>query len=419
MRHRPWYYLLLLFIAGTGVAIFLLLTLSRSQPTRRPHKIVAPTVEVKKAQPTSVPVVVHAMGGVQPARSVKVIPQVAGRVIYTSPQLKPGGWVKKNSILVQIDPKDYELAIRIAQAAVTQAQLSTDVQEGQRAAARRELQLVERGLAPTQKGMRLASRQSHVENALAQLDAAKSRLEQAQLARSRTIIRAPFDARVAEKSADVGLVVTPQSVLAVLIASSTAWVEASLPMEKLRWIDVPGQDGQQGAQVKVRQKLIGATEITRQGKVLGLLPGLHERGKLARLLIEVSDPFGLQSASDTAEHQRELPLLMGSYVHLDIQGHKLAHLFPLPRAALREGERVWIYDAKQQLAIRAVEVVWREGEVIYVRGDLSAGELVVVSHLASAIPGMKLRLASDKRHTKEGPNPTPNKVGLSMPQDAP
>lgn len=397
--------LIVAVVVLAGVSAFLALTLTRSRLGRRPRPAMAPLVKVVEVQPTTVPIVIRSMGGVQAARMVRLVPQVSGRVVHVSRHLIPGSRVKRDEVLVKIDSTDYELAVRDARAAVADAQLALDVQLGHRAVAKKELQLVKGAAAPTPEGMRLASRESHVENARVQLDAAKSRLEQALLARQRTVLRAPFQARVSEKAVDVGQVVTTQSVLATLVASDEVWVEATLPVEQLRWIDVPGASGRKGAPVVVRQKLAGAFETVRRGEVLGLLPGLQDQGKLARLMVRVRDPFGTANAKTSspegagADAGAGLPLLVGSYVHLEIQGHTVSGVFPLPRGALRENGKVWICDEKKTLAFRSVEVVWGSGETVYVRGQLEAGDKVVSSRLTAPLPGMKVSLADEGRPT--------------------
>ena len=101
------------------------------------------------------------------------------------------------------------------------------------------------------------------------------------LDRQRTVLRAPFDARVNEKNVDVGQVVSTQSVLATLIASDEVWIEATLPVEQLRWIDVPSSGDTKsvnaGSSVVVRQRLTGELGTVRRGQVLGLLPGLQDK----------------------------------------------------------------------------------------------------------------------------------------------
>lgn len=398
-KQKKWRNILIFsIILLFGVSVFWGLTLTRSHPDRRSRSSTAPVVEVVEVKLTSVAVVVEAMGDVQAARSVQVIPQVSGRVVFVSSNLIPGGRVKKGDTLIKIDPSDYDLAVREAKAAVTQAKLALDEQEGQRIAAERELQLVGDDLALTQEGIRLVSRETYVENARAQLDAASSRLDRARLARSRTVIRAPFEALVRDKSVDVGQIVSTQSVIATLVASDEAWVEATLPVERLRWIDVPGVNGETGAPAIIRQKLSENTEIIRQGRVLRLLPGIQEKGKLARLLIQVKHPFGnakpgsAEAASSPAPKNNRLPLLVGSFVRVEIQGQTLDKLIALPRAALRENNQVWVLDEDGLLAFRSVEVVWSDDETVYVQGELKELEPVITSRLSTAIPGLKVSL---------------------------
>ena len=176
---------------------------------------------------------------------------------------------------------------------------------------------------------------------------------------------------------------------------------ATLRVDQLRWIDVPGPDGGPGASVVVRQKLTGSREAIRRGRVLGLLPGLAEPGKLARLLVQVRDPFGPAggAAPRSADAGAQLPLLVGSFVHLEIQGRMLSGIIALPRGALRESGKVWVCGADGRLEFRAVEVVWSRGETVYLRGGLKVGERVVSSRLTAPLPGMKVSPLHRRRPT--------------------
>lgn len=391
------------FLIGLGiciiaVSVFLILTFSRTSPDRKSRPTTAPLVDIVEVKSKTLPIVINAMGAVRPARSVSILPQVNGKVIYLSPNLIPGGYVKAGDVLIRIEPKDFDLAAREANAEVSSAQLALEEQEGARAAAERELQMVGKDLALSDQGLRLANRELYVENARAQVEAAKSRLEQAQLARRRCVVKAPFDAQVSEKSVDIGHVVSTQVPVAMLVASEVAWIEGTLPVESLRWIDIPGVNGGTGASVTIRQKLSSKTEIIRQGKVLRLLPDLQEQGKLARVLIEVQDPFGYleqDKKEGKGSLDYELPLLMGAFVHVEIQGHIIPDLIALPRNALREDNQVWLRDGDGLLVFRQVETVWSDDEAFYVQGDLAEGDAVITSRLSNPMPGMKVSTATD------------------------
>lgn len=412
MTRKPTvlYGLMILIIMVIGICGFLALTFSKTQPDQKQRSFATPMVDVVDVKWSSVPLVVKTMGEVQPSQFVKIVPQVNGKIIFINPDLIPGGMIKKGEVLIRIDPSDYDLAIREAAAAVTQAQLTKEEQEGRRAAAGREMKLLDNQITLTDQGRRLASRETHLENALAQLDAAQSRLEQAQLARSRTVVRAPFDARVSAEFVDIGQVVSGQSVMTTLVASDKAWVQATLPVERLQWIDIPGLNADTGSSVVVRQKLAGNKEIIRRGKVLRFLPDQNQRGNLARLLIQVSDPFGEtgpQKDSSVSENRTaSLPLLVGSFVHVEIKGRTLQDLLALPRSALREDSQVWVYAKNGQLAFRSVELVWNDEDKIYIRGDLDSNEPVITSRLNNPVPGMKLRLNDQDKSSLEASLPS-------------
>ena len=62
----------------------------------------------------------------------------------------------------------------------------------------------------------------------------------------------------------------------------------------------------------------------------------------------------------------------------------------LPRAALREGDRVLV-ATDDRLRYRPVEVVRVLADEVVVGGGLEAGELVCVSNLETVVDGMRVR----------------------------
>lgn len=406
-RERLLRAMIIMVLLASGVGLFLHLTFSKERPSRHSKPAAAPIVEVVRVEQRDVPMTVEAMGEVLPARSVHVVPEVGGRVVAVSPNLIPGGVIKKNQILFRIDPSDFDLALKNQEGVVAEARFRLEEQEGQQMAAQRELQMVDKELAPTAKGLRLAGRESHIENAKAQLEAAKSRLEKARLDRNRTVWRAPFDVRVVEENIDPGQVISTQSQVALLIDAHEAWIEATLPVDQLEWIDIPSVNRDEGSPVVVRQKVKGGREARRPGRVLRLLPGLEDKGKLARILIAVKNPFEPVPESQNDPSVPALPLLLGSFVHVEIQGRTIPSLITLPRAALREGDQVWVRDNAGRLAIRSVEQVWGDEKTIHVRGELQPGENVIVSRLTIAVPGMALSLGATPQSARAAAEPPP------------
>jgi len=127
-----------------------------------------------------------------------------------------------------------------------------------------------------------------------------------------------------------------------------------------------------------------------EGRVIRLLGDLEDQGRMARALVSVADPLGRNRDDDAFA-----PLLLGQFVHVDIEGRRLSRVARIPRAALRNGERVWIVDDEGRLRFRRVEVVWREKDSFLVRGDLVEGDRLVVSEVAVPAEGMMLEVVTE------------------------
>jgi HlyD family secretion protein len=133
-------------------------------------------------------VALQCKGYVVPARQVTLIPNVAGQVAELV--FEEGKSVKAGDILAKLDPIDFELSVRIAEA---------------------KLRLVEAGVAKAKEGPSRAD----VELALARVEIAKAQLEQARRRLDGTVVRAPFDGVILTKRADVGMRIDPHASRAV------------------------------------------------------------------------------------------------------------------------------------------------------------------------------------------------------------
>ena len=129
-------------------------------------------------------------------------------------------------------------------------------------------------------------------SALADVAAAEAALERAKLDLSRTALYAPFDCVVVEKNVDKGSLVTVQTRLGTLVGTDEYWVRASIPVEQLRWFTIPSGVDAVGSTARITQRL-GANETSEwTGRVVRLLGDLEPQGRMARVLLSVSNPAG-------------------------------------------------------------------------------------------------------------------------------
>ncbi len=381
---------LIVLLGGLWIAIWLFST--RPSADQNPPSQKFTLVETTALESVTKQVMVSAKGTVIPAREIVIQPEVSGRVVAQSKKLSPGGRIKKNELLVRIDRRDYELALAREKAALAQAEFQLKVEQGRKEVAAYEWTLMDEEDQPTGAAKELTLRSPHIENMKASLEAAKSGLERARLNVRRTEIKAPFNGMVRSESVEIGQLVTPQNRLATFVGTDAFWVQISVPVEKLDWIDIPGMSAKKGSAVKVIDRAGSGTKIERSGRVIRLLGDLDSRGRMAQLIVSVKDPLGLKSEPGEAPSK---PLFLGSYVTVEIPGREIENVFEVPRTELRDGDKVWLMDEEGFLVIQQVNVIWRENEFVYAQGGLTPEDRMVTSRIPNPVQGMRLREQND------------------------
>ncbi|MFY9944099.1 MAG: efflux RND transporter periplasmic adaptor subunit [Desulfobacterales bacterium] len=367
-------------------------TISQTRPAarQRPPQATAALVTVTAVQPSSEQVILQAMGTVIPAREITLTAQVSGEVIYVHPEFVDGGFLPEGSEVLRIEPLDYQLAVTRLQGEVARARYELDLELGRQDVARREWDLLTAG-KPTAAGEAdLALRKPHLEKARAELAAAEANLRQTKLDLARTTLRSPFNAIVRSRHVERGSQVAPQTPLAVLAGTDTFWIQTAVAVDRLQAFAVPRRPGEPGARAIVRHGPKGHDSRPREGQVVRLLGDLEPEGRMARVLVAVPDPLDRRHPAED-----RLPLLIGDYVRVEIQGHRIDGVYRIPRSALRDNTRVWVATAQARLSVRPVEIAWRDAETVLVESGLQPGDQLIVSDLPAPVDGMAVRIKSD------------------------
>lgn len=208
------------------------------------------------------------------------------------------------------------------------------------------------------------------------LTSAQSALARAELDLGRTVIRAPFNASVVEESVDIGQVVGAQTTIARLVGTDQLRVTLSVRVEELALIQVPGST------VTVRQRLRAGEAIERAGSVVGLVDQLDPQTRRAELVVLIDDPLDAEGG---------LPLLPGSTVDAEIRGEEPQSVVRVPRAAVYDGNTVWVVSPESTLERRVLTPVWGDDDAVYVRDGLETGESLVTSPLSAPVEGTRVQ----------------------------
>ncbi len=380
---------LVLLILTVGVFLARFILFSKAKPERETPRKARTPVQVMEVHRQTVPIRLQALGTVVSSSTLEIKPSVSGTISAVNDALIPGGFFQKGALLVELDPRDYQLALEQSRNELERAAMDLRIEEGNQAVARREYDLIKKYSRDTADSVSqdLALRGPQLAQAKAAEAAAGSAYKLAQLNLERTRVTAPFNCVVLEKNVAVGAQVSTQTTLAALAATDRFWVRVSIPREDVARIALPGESEDE-AQVLIAN-LHDTPEIPKwTGRILKLLRDVDPQGLMSRLLIEVPHP--------TRQDSGQSPLLLGSMVQVSIAGKSLANAFVLPRSALRNDDNVLVATPGRTLDIRPVQVLWQHSEEAYIGKGLKQGELVITSPVAAPVPGMPLRLNTEE-----------------------
>ena len=361
-------------------------------------RVIKPTfVEVLTARAQNEQAVIVAYGTVQVHQRLIVKPEISGRVVKLNPRLVIGGTLDNGVALLQIDPRDYRVAVNEQRAALAKAEFDLKVELGNQAVAKREWSLLNPSAGEVNALSRqLALRRPHLKEKRVALAAARSRLRKARLDLQRTVLRAPFNALVLDESVEIGQLINTRSSVATLVGTDEFRVQVSVPIQQLDWISLPGAGHSQGSPVLVIREIGSGESVVRRGRVVELLGDVTQNGRMAQVLVSIDDPLELDKPAKDRQ-----PLLLGEYVRVEIEGPELRDVIVVPRVAIREGTRVWVKNAENQLEVRPVEVVLSREETVLISQGLRDGEAIITSQVPAAIPGLPLQTVADPGSSPE------------------
>jgi RND family efflux transporter MFP subunit len=360
-----------------GVAAAALIASARKAPPRVERPPLGPLVEVQQAVVVDFPVVVTGHGEVVPRVAVDVVPQVGGQVVEVHRSLVAGGFFRAGEVLVAIEPRDYELAVERAQAAVARAKVTLEREQAEADVARHEWN----DLHPDEEPTALVIREPQIRQAEAEHAAAQADLSVARLNLERTRISLPFDGVVVSENVDVGQFVGTGSHLATVYGTDVVEVRVPLNSKELAWFDVPSGRGGRGASAEVSANF-GGTRSIWTGRITRMEAQVDQASRMVHVVIEVPRPY---EASD------ERPaLLPGSFVDVRIAGRTLNDVVSVPRHAIHDGSHVWLFESGK-LEIREVEIVREDRQQSVISAGLAEGDLVIVSALDAVTEGMTVR----------------------------
>lgn len=377
-----------LVIAAAGYGSFILIA-ARPQPERVDVPQRATVVETM--QPTLIDdrIQVTGFGTVEAHRLLQIQSQVSGEVLVMNDALMSGGFVSAGDMLLKVDPQDYEITVGQREADVVNAEVDLQMAEAGSLVAQREWELLGETIETTDIGEKLARKEPQKLEAQAMLAASKGKLKLAQLNLDRTTITAPFNGLVLEDNVEIGQIVSPASSIATIVGTDEFEIVVSIPLAKLEWIIIDHANPQRNSKATVSLELGDGRSLVRNAVVSRLSGQVERSGRLAKVILSVSDPINRQGVPGRGS------LLLGSYVRVDIEGPEVKGVVEIPRSVLQENDTVWVMDAESTLAVRSCDIVVGRTDTVLAKISFQPGDRIITSPMGMAIEGMLLQRLAD------------------------
>lgn len=389
-----------LAILGVGIVMTILIFSTEPEAKQEGASVetamLVDVISVKKG--TFQPLIV-ATGTVQPVEDVNLSPLVSGQVIRRDPAFTPGGFVKKNQVLLQIDPADYRNTLELRKSEFMQSQTTLDTEMGRQQIAEQDLKLISDdslfGNNPlSEEERQLVLRKPQLNAVKANIGATKAAVDQAQLDLVRTTIRAPFDAHILSQNVTKGALVAQGDNLGRIVGVDHYWVLATVPIAKLQWLSFPNGNSEKGASVRIENSSAWAHDAFREGYLDKQIGALDDKTRLARVLVKVADPLATKK-----ELKGKPKLMIGTFVEVKIQADSIADVVRISRDHIRNNETVWVMKEKK-LEIRKVTIDLTDDTHAYISEGLEDDEKVVVTDLSTVSNGIELRTSDDASETE-------------------
>lgn len=368
---------------------------NKPEASKRPQFKTVTAIDATRVEKTDYPVIVRTQGSVGTARDGSLVPQVTGTITGVSPNYVSGGFFRSGETLLEVDRRDYEIALTMTQATLAQAE-ATLAEEKARS---EQAALDWRRLGRKGKPSALTLRRPQLAAAKAGRDSAAAQVQRAELDLERTAIIAPYDGRIASISADLGQFINKGAALATIYSVDRAEVRLPLSNRQLGYVELPSIGGVLNAGTVTLSANIGGQQHQWRGEIVRTEGTIDPNSRQLYAVASVEAPY-----STSGERP---PLRVGQYVQAELAGKILKDVIVIPRAALREDREVLVVDELNTLQRREVEVQWKDGEIAVIGAGLEAGEIISLTTLGTVVNGTRVRATVDGQPPQAEPPPRP------------
>jgi membrane fusion protein (multidrug efflux system) len=352
-------------LAACALAVCALSLSGCGQPSHAPAATQPLPVTTLVVDARPVPVMLEAVGRTEGSKEVEIRARVSG--IIQKQLYGEGTFVRRGTVLFQIERAPFEIALAQARATAEQA-----------AAAHEQAQREERRLTELIASGAVSRRQSDdattaLRAATASLAAATAQVREAELNLSYTTVTAPIDGVTGRALHSEGSLVTANtdsSLLTAVTQTDPLWVRFALSESEQEVLRRAGEK-----RGELRLVLADGTEYENIGQVNFAGSTVDPRTGTVQLRAEFSNP--------------KLQILPGQFATVRLQAGVRPEIV-VPQTAVMQGAQgrfVWTVDGSGMAAQRTVQTGTWAGTDWIIRDGLRPGDTVIVDNLLKLKPG--------------------------------
>jgi RND family efflux transporter MFP subunit len=383
-----------LIVAFGGLAAWRLgIPVEPPKPQPAPPQLLK--TEILELQRTDFQVMLESQGTVRAHYNTTVTSQVAGTIVKIHDVFEDGAFFKKDDILAELDPADFQVAVSAAESSLARAE-AVLVQEEARA---KQARLNWEDLGYDEEPSELVLRIPQLKEAKASVDAATASLEQARRDLERTKIRAPFDGRVQQRSVGLGQAVGGSTALGEIFATDFAEIRLPLAPRQLPFVTLPTRNGDAEVAVTLTDAIGPESSQQWEARIVRTEGALDPSSRELFAIARIDDPFGIVSGKP--------PLRIGQPVRASIRGRLLENVFVLPRDSVRGVNRIYLVDRDgPKIAKTEIEPIWSTADLLVVKDGLEAGQWLSTTRLPYAPDGAPVEVV-ERPQAAGVPDPSP------------
>ena len=415
-----------------GIAVLIAATVLKPTPDLQENVDNAVLVDTTPLTKQNIAPLVQGFGRITAKQKWQGIAEVKGEIIYRHPDLEVGKHLSKGTLVLKIDPLEYQLKFAQAEANlqaakaqltrlqqteknlkaslnIEQQKLTLIEQEHQRNLRLQKQKLISNSALENQLQQLLVQQNSvqQLTSSLAllpddkkviegQINVNKAMLEDSQRQLQKTEFFLPFDARISSVNIEQSQAVILGANLFEAQQLGKVEVAAQLSLQDVEILrntlinnkntatDLRLNDLDFNANIVM---ILGNKEYQWPAKFTRIDSTINTQQDTIGFYLEVTqDPTAFLLSAKP-------PLNDGMFVKANISG-LASPQFIIPERALH-GDNIYIMD-QQQLQIKPVKVLFRTAQGVAISGDLTEQQTLILNDIIPAIAGMRVKRASVK-----------------------